>query len=136
MSIRKCKIIKLPKIQDARGNLTFIENHTHIPFAIQRIYYLYDVPGGESRASHAHKSLHQLFIALSGSFDILLKDGSKTKKLTLNRSYVGLYVPPMIWRRLINFSSGSVCCVLASQKYDESDYYRDWNNYVKDVSAK
>ena len=136
MSIRKCKIIKLPKIQDARGNLTFIENNTHIPFSIQRIYYLYDVPGGESRASHAHKSLHQLFIALSGSFDILLKDGVKAKKFTLNRSYVGLYVPPMIWRRLINFSSGSVCLVLASQKYDESDYYRDWNDYLKDVLAQ
>lgn len=136
MSIQKCKIIKLPKIQDARGNLTFIESFSHIPFSIQRIYYLYDVPGGESRASHAHKSLHQLFIALSGSFDILLKDGTKTKKITLNRSYVGLYVPPMIWRRLINFSSGSVCLVLASQKYDESDYYRDWNDYLKDALAK
>ena len=136
MSIRKCKIIKLPKIQDSRGNLTFIENNNHIPFSIQRIYYLYDVPGGESRASHAHKSLHQLFVALSGSFDILLKDGLNVKKFTLNRSYVGLYVPPMIWRTLVNFSSGSVCLVLASQKYDESDYYRDWNDYLKDVLAQ
>ena len=108
MSIQKCKIIKLPKVQDSRGNLIYIENNTHIPFSIERVYYLYDVPGGESRASHAHKSLHQLFIALSGSFDIVLKDGFRSKKFSLNRSYVGLYVPPMIWRTLVNFSSGSV----------------------------
>ena len=136
MSIQKCKIIKLPKVQDSRGNLTYIENNTHIPFSIERVYYLYDVPGGESRASHAHKSLHQLFIALFGSFDIVLKDGFRTKKFSLNRSYVGLYVPPMIWRTLVNFSSGSVCMVLASQKYDESDYFRNWSDYSKAILSR
>ena len=136
MSIQNCKIIKLPKIQDSRGNLTFIENNSHIPFSIERVYYLYDVPGGESRASHAHKSLHQLFIALSGSFDIVLKDGFRSKKFSLNRSYVGLYVPPMIWRTLVNFSSGSVCMVLASQKYDESDYFRNWSDYSKAILSR
>ena len=136
MSIQKCKIIKLPKVQDSRGNLTYIEINTHIPFSIERVYYLYDVPGGESRASHAHKSLHQLFIALSGSFDIVLKDGFRTKKFSLNRSYVGLYVPPMIWRTLVNFSSGSVCMVLASQKYDESDYFRNWSDYSKAILSR
>ena len=136
MSIQKCKIIKLPKVQDSRGNLTYIENNTHIPFSIERVYYLYDVPGGESRASHAHKSLHQLFIALSGSFDIVLKDGFRSKKFSLNRSYVGLYVPPMIWRTLVNFSSGSVCMVLASQKNDESDYFRNWSDYSKAILSR
>lgn len=130
-SIDLCHMIDLPKISDPRGNLTFIENNRHIPFEMQRVYYLYDVPGGAERAGHAHKELHQFFIAISGSFDVLLDDGYSTKRYHMNRSYYGLYVCPMIWRELDNFSSGSVCMVLASTFYDESDYYRDYEAFLK-----
>ena len=126
MPLSDCNLISLPKIQDPRGNLTFIEGRSHIDFDIQRVYYLYDVPGGSARGGHAHKALHQLIIAMSGSFDVLLDDGHEKETFHLNRSYVGLYVCPMIWRELDNFSSGSVCMVLASNRYDESDYYRDY----------
>ena len=129
-SISECKVILLPKIADPRGNLTFIEGDRHIPFAIRRVYYLYDVPGGAERGGHAHKELHQLIIAMSGSFDVVLDDGAERKRFHLNRSYAGLYVCPMIWRGLDNFSSGSVCMVLASNRYDEDDYYRDYAEYV------
>ena len=125
-----CKIIDLPKIADPRGNLTFIEAGAHIPFAIERVYYLYDVPGGAERGGHGHKELHQLIVAISGSFDVVLDDGCKKKLFHLNRSYYGLYVCPMIWRELDNFSSGSVCLVLASNRYDESDYFRDYDSYL------
>lgn len=128
--IEKCEIIVLPKISDPRGNLTFIEGNKHIPFEIKRTYYLYDVPGGAERGGHAHKGLHQLIIAMSGSFDVVLDDGEENKRIHLNRSYNGLYVCPMIWRELDNFSSGSVCMVLASNLYDESDYYRNYNEYL------
>ena len=121
----------LPKISDPRGNLTFIEGGTHIPFDIQRVYYLYDVPGGAERGGHAHKDLQQLIIAMSGSFDVVLDDGTSKKRVHLNRSYSGLYVCPMIWRELDNFSSGSVCMVLASNKYDENDYYRDYADFMR-----
>ena len=131
MNLSKCKIIDLPKVTDARGNLTFIEESKHIPFAIKRVYYLYDVPGGESRGGHAHKGLHQFIIAASGSFDVILDDGFKKKRFHLNRSYYGLYVCPMMWRELDNFSSGSVCLVLVSELYDESDYIRDYETFVK-----
>ena len=131
--IEKCEIIELPKISDPRGNLTFIENGRHIKFDIKRVYYLYDVPGGSERAGHAHKELHQLIIAMSGSFDLLLDDGYSQKKYHLNRSYYGLYVCPMIWRILDNFSSGSVCMVLASEFFDESDYYRDYQQFIEAV---
>lgn len=130
MNTDLCKIIELPKISDPRGNLTFIEGHNHVPFDIARVYYLYDVPGGAERGGHAHKELSQLIIAMSGSFDVVLDDGTKKKRVHLNRSYYGLYVCPMIWRELDNFSSGSVCLVLASNKYDEADYYRDYNQYL------
>ncbi len=130
MNTDLCKIIELPKISDPRGNLTFIEGNNHIPFDIARVYYLYDVPGGAERGGHAHKELSQLIIAMSGSFDVVLDDGTKKKRVHLNRSYYGLYVCPMIWRELDNFSSGSVCLVLASNKYDEGDYYRDYNQYL------
>jgi len=129
-SIGECRVILLPKIADPRGNLTFIEGDRHIPFAIRRVYYLYDVPGGAERGGHAHKALHQLIIAMSGSFDVVLDDGAERKRFHLNRSYAGLYVCPMIWRGLDNFSSGSVCMVLASNRYDEDDYYRDYAEYV------
>jgi hypothetical protein len=131
MSIDRCRIIDLPKITDPRGNLTFIESERHIPFAIQRVYYLYDVPGGAERGGHAHKELEQFIIAMSGSFDVVLDDGGSKKRIHLNRSYTGLYICPMIWRELDNFSSGSVCMVLASNRYDESDYYRDYSAYLQ-----
>jgi len=127
-------IIELPKIADPRGNLTFVESGNQIPFDIQRVYYLYDVPGGSERGGHAHKGLHQLIIAMSGSFDVVLDDGKKKKRVHLSRSYYGLYVCPMIWRELDNFSSGSVCMVLASNKYDEADYYREYPEYLTSLS--
>jgi oxalate decarboxylase/phosphoglucose isomerase-like protein (cupin superfamily) len=129
MAIDDCNMVDLPKIADYRGNLTFIEGGSHVPFDIQRVYYLYDVPGGAERGGHAHKELRQLIIALSGSFDVHLDDGSGKKCVQLNRPFVGLYVCPMIWRELDNFSSGSVCMVLASSRYDEQDYYRDYNDF-------
>ncbi len=131
MTIDECKIINLPKINDPRGNLTFIENEKHIPFQIKRVYYLYDVPGGESRAGHTHKNLHQFLIAASGSFDVIVYDGKENKRFHLNRSYYGLYVPSLIWREIDNFSSGSVCLALASQLYDEDDYLRDYDSFIK-----
>jgi hypothetical protein len=130
MGINICKIIDLPKIQDPRGNLTFVESSVHIPFDIKRVYYVYDVPGGSQRGGHAHKKLHEFIIAISGSFDVLLDDGIEKKKIHLARSYYGLYVSPMIWRELDNFSSGSVCLVLTSDKFDESDYYRDYTDFL------
>jgi hypothetical protein len=131
MNIDLCRIVDLPKIHDPRGNLTFIEGGNHIPFDIRRVYYLYDVPGGSERGGHAHKGLHQLIVAMSGSFDVVLNDGCNTKRIHLCRSYYGLYVCPMIWRELDNFSSGSVCMVLASNVYDEQDYYRDYAEFMK-----
>lgn len=131
--IEKCQIIQLPRINDPRGNLTFVESNHHIPFPIQRVYYLYDVPGGAERGGHAHKALHQLIIAMSGSFDIHLDDGKEKKTIHLNRSYNGLYICPMIWREIDNFSSGAVCMVLASDYYDEEDYYRGYEGFINDV---
>jgi uncharacterized cupin superfamily protein len=133
LSIEHCRIVDLPKISHPRGNLTFIQGSEHIPFEIERVYYLYDVPGGESRGGHAHKNLQQLIIALSGSFDVVLDDGEATKTVGLNRSYYGLYIPNMIWRELENFSSGSVCLVVASRTYDEDDYYRDYQDFATAV---
>ncbi|MER2516574.1 MAG: FdtA/QdtA family cupin domain-containing protein [Candidatus Accumulibacter phosphatis] len=130
MDVNKCRVIELPKIADPRGNLTFIEANDHIPFDIQRVYYLYDVPGGAERGGHAHQALHQLIIAMSGSFDVVLDDGEQKRRVHLARSYYGLYVCPMIWRELDNFSSGSVCMVLASNKYDEADYFRNYNDFM------
>lgn len=130
LSINDCKLILLPKIADPRGNLTFIEGDRHIPFSIERVYYLYDVPGGADRGGHAHKELHQLIVAMSGSFDVVLDDGAERKRFHLNRSYAGLYVCPMVWRALDNFSSGSVCMVLASARYAEDDYFRDYEEFV------
>lgn len=132
MDVSRCSIIELPKISDPRGNLTFIEANRHVPFDIKRVYYLYDVPGGAERGGHAHKDLHQLIIAMSGSFDVVLDDGREKKRVHLGRSYYGLYVCPMIWRELDNFSSGSVCMVLASNVYEESDYYRDYQEFIAD----
>ena len=127
--LERCLLFDLPKIPDARGNLTFVEAGRHIPFNIARVYYLYDVPGGASRGGHAHKNLHQVMISMSGSFDVLLDDGKNRTRIHLNRSYIGLYICPMIWRELDNFSSGAVCMVLASDYYDESDYFRDYDSF-------
>lgn len=136
MSLGDCKVIELPKISDPRGNLTFIEGGRHIPFDIRRVYYLYDVPGGAERGGHAHKALSQLIIAMSGSFDVILDEGGEKKRFHLNRPYQGLYVCPMMWRELDNFSSGSVCMVLASNMYEDSDYYRVYNEYLKDIRCR
>ena len=131
LSLRDCRITDLPKISDPRGNLTFIENNRHIPFEIKRIFFLYDVPGGAWRAGHALKTCHQFIIAVSGSFDVILDDGTQRQRFSLNRSYYGLYVPPLIWREIDNFSSGSVCLVLASEFYEEADYYREYGDFQK-----
>jgi hypothetical protein len=130
MDLNQCNIVNLPKITDPRGNITFIEGGRHVPFEIKRVYYLYDTPGGAERGGHAHKELHQLIVAMSGSFDVILDSGMQKKRFHLNRSYYGLYVCPMIWRELDNFSSGSVCMVLASNFYDESDYYRNYQEFL------
>lgn len=136
MVIAECKIIDLPKIADVRGNLTFIEERQHIPFGIKRVYYLYDVPGGETRGGHAHKNLQQFIIAANGSFDVILDDGRERTRYHLNRSYYGLYVPTMTWRELDNFSSGSVCLVLASELYHEDDYIRDYGEFISYISGR
>src|SRR5437762_9546901 len=119
MTLKDCKIIELPKIADPRGNLTFIEGGRHIPFPIKRVFYLYDVPGGADRGGHALKTCHQFLIAMSGSFDVILRAGKKKCRVHLNRSYYGLHIQPMVWREMDNFSSGSVCLVLASDVYNE-----------------
>lgn len=134
MSVENCKIIHLPKVSDPRGNLSFIEGGEHIPFDIKRVYYLYDVPGGSDRGAHAHKTLHQFIVAMSGSFDVVLDDGKEKKRFHLNRSYYGLYVCPMMWRDLDNFSSGAVSMVLASENYDEADYIRDYSEFISIAS--
>ena len=133
--LEHCRLIDLPKISDPRGNLTFIEGNQHVPFDIKRVYYTYDVPGGSDRGAHAHKRLHQLIIAMSGSFDVVLDDGVEKKRFHLNRSYFGLYVCPMMWRELDNFSSGSVCLVLASELFDPDDYYRDYELFLNDARS-
>jgi WxcM-like, C-terminal. len=129
-SIYNCNVLELPKVHNRAGNITVVEPHIHIPFDVKRTYYLYDVPGGESRGGHAHYELSQLIIAASGSFDILLDDGLNKKTVTLNRPYFGLYIVPGIWRELINFSSGAICLVLASHKYDEADYIRNYADFI------
>ena len=130
-SLKDCKLINLPVIHERRGNLTFIEGEQHVPFPIKRVYYVYDVPGGSERGGHAHKGLHQFIVAMSGSFDVKLDDGRRKRRFTLNRSYFGLYLCPMIWREIDNFSSGAVCLVLASEYYEEEDYIRRYPRFLK-----
>ena len=131
LSVSGCRLIELPVIRDVRGNLTFIEGGEHVPFEIRRVYYLYDVPGGESRAGHAHRTLEQLIIAAAGSFDVAVDDGMTRHVATLNRSYVGLYIPTFVWREIENFSSGAVCLALVSDHFDEADYIRDYDQFKR-----
>jgi dTDP-4-dehydrorhamnose 3,5-epimerase-like enzyme len=129
MALENVKLIQLPKILDERGNLSFIEGNNHIPFDIKRTYMIYDVPGGNVRGGHAYKILEEFIVALSGSFDVILDDGTEKKTFTLNRSYYGLYIPKNVWRSLENFSTNSLCLILASEKYDENDYIRDYTKF-------
>lgn len=131
MDLKQCSMINLPKIVDPRGTLTFLEGGRHIPFEVKRVFYLYDVPGGAERAGHALKRCHQFLIAMSGSFDVSVFNGKEKQKFSLNRSYYGLHLPPMFWREMDNFSSGSVCLVLASECYSEDDYYREYKDYLR-----
>ena len=131
MNINEVQIIKLPKIEDDRGNLSFIESENHIPFEIKRVYWIYDVPGGQKRGGHAYKKLHEFIVALSGSFDVVIDDGKNKKAFTLNRSYYGLYVPNMLWRSLENFSTNALCLNLASEHYFENDYLRNYDEFLK-----
>lgn len=124
-------IIELPKFLDARGNLSFVEQENHIPFAIKRTYWLYDVPGGECRGGHAYKENQEFIVALSGSFDVILDDGKEKKRFTLNRSYYGLYVPKGLWREMDNFSTNSLAMILSSTNYDANDYVRDYDEFLK-----
>ncbi|HYF25996.1 MAG TPA: FdtA/QdtA family cupin domain-containing protein [Baekduia sp.] len=138
MALKDCRIVGFPKINDPRGNLTFIEGGNHLDYDIKRVYYIYDVPGGAERGGHAHKQTQELLVAMSGSFDVVLNDGMVEQKFHLNRSHYGLYVPPMTWRHLENFSSGSVCMVLASERYTEEDYFRayaDFEQALRDEQA-
>jgi len=129
-SINECKIITLERHHHENGNLTVVEDHNEVPFKIKRVYYLYDIPGGEERGGHAHKALYQLIVAISGSFTVNITDGRESKSITLNRPYETLLIVPGIWRTLDNFSSGSVCAVIASEHYDESDYIRNYDEFL------
>jgi dTDP-4-dehydrorhamnose 3,5-epimerase-like enzyme len=128
-SIYDCVVLPLNKIHNRAGNITIVEGNINVPFEVKRIYYLYDIPGGEDRGGHAHKELRQLIVAASGSFDVVLDDGQNKKIVTLNRPNYGLMILPGIWRELMEFSSGAVCLVLASEIYNESDYIRDYNSF-------
>jgi len=136
ISVYDCSVVNLPKIQNRAGNITPVHNSIDIPFDIKRVFYLYDIPGGEDRGAHAHKKCHQLLIAASGAFEVLLNDGSIQRIIQLNRPYIGLHIPPMIWASEINFSSGAICLVLASEKYDENDYLRDYSTYLKVIKGE
>ena len=129
--MEEVRLIELPKIGDRRGNLSVIEEKNHIPFKVERTFWIYDVPGGESRGGHAYRSTEEFIVALSGSFDVVLDDGKERKTFSLNRSYYGLYIPKMIWREMTNFSTNSVALVLSSTKYDAADYIRDYEQFKK-----
>ena len=130
MSIEECRLITLPKINEKRGNLTFVEAGNHIPFQIKRVYYVYDLLDCAERGGHAHKNLHQFLIPISGSFEIQLNDGFQKRKAFLNRAHIGLYLPPLTWIRFNNFSTGTICVSLASEFYDETDYIRDYDTFL------
>lgn len=130
-SVADCRIVQLPKIEDRRGNLSFIEGEEHIPFSIARTYWIYDVPGGQKRGGHAYRELEEFIVAISGSFDVVVDDGKQQKVFSLNRSYYGLYVPNLMWRTLENFSTNSLGMILASRQYEQEDYLRDYQVYLK-----
>jgi len=130
MNLNEVRILQIPKILDPRGNLSFFENESQVPFSIARTYWIYDVPGGEIRGGHAYRSLQEVIVSLSGSFDVVLNDGVSSKVYSLNRSYVGLYVPSMIWRHMENFSTNSLALVVADKVYDEKEYIRDFDEFV------
>ncbi|AFD09305.1 sugar 3,4-ketoisomerase [Solitalea canadensis] len=129
-TVYDCSIYVLPKIKNRAGNITPVHNNVEIPFSVKRVFYLYDIPGGESRGAHAHKECHQFLVASSGSFEVLLDDGKTQRLVQLNRPYIGLHIPPGIWASEVNFSSGSICLVLASHTYDEKDYIRNYQEYL------
>jgi dTDP-4-dehydrorhamnose 3,5-epimerase-like enzyme len=129
--IHNCNVIELPRVHNRAGNITVFQNEAGQPFSVRRVYYLYDVPGGAERGGHAHKNIFQLIVAAGGSFDVILDDGKSRKIVPLNRPYYGLIVIPGIWRELVNFSSGAVCLVLASEKYDPEDYIRDYTEFIR-----
>lgn len=135
MSVDDCRLLDLPVVRNPQGNLTFVEGGDHVPFEIARVYYLYDVPGGATRGGHAHRELRQLLVAVAGSFEVALDDGARRRTVRLSRPYVGLYMPTMIWRELVDFSSGSVCMVLASAPYEEADYIRDYDEFRAAVAG-
>lgn len=130
-TISDIRIIELPRIEDPRGNLSFIESENHIPFEIARTYWIYDVPGGQSRGGHGYKKLHEFIVAISGSFDLVVDDGKLKQRFQLNRSYYGIYVPNGIWRGLENFSTNSLCMILSSDEYNADDYLRDYDEFLK-----
>lgn len=130
ITVFDCSLISMPKISDPRGNISAVNNSKEVPFDIKRVFYLYDIPGGESRGAHAHKECHQFLVAASGAFEVLMDDGNTKRHVQLNRPYVGLHVPPGIWASEINFSSGAICLVLASHEYNEKDYIRDYNEFI------
>ena len=136
MTLRECRVVELPKVRDHRGNLTFVEGGRHVPFSIARVFYLYDVPGDSIRAGHALRTCEQLLVAVSGAFDVVLDDGDSRQRFHLNRAYLGLYVPPLVWRELDNFSSSSVCLVLASEPYDEEGYLREYDAFLATVKGR
>ncbi|MDR1759078.1 MAG: FdtA/QdtA family cupin domain-containing protein [Fibrobacter sp.] len=133
---KEARIIDLPKFLDSRGNLSFVESSNQIPFAMKRCYWIYDVPGGELRGSHAFKKQHEMIIALSGSFDVLVHDGKRKQRFSLSRSYYGLYLPPMHWRTLDNFSTNSLALVLSSERYDEEDYLWDFDLFLREAACR
>jgi len=135
LKVNNCKIINLPKIEDARGNLTFIEKEKHIPFKIKRVYWIYDVPGGQIRGGHAFKDQQELIVSLSGSFDVILDDGYNKQLFSMNRSYYGLYVPNGLWRHMQNFSTNSVAMVISSTFFSESDYIRRYSDFIKFIKV-
>ncbi len=130
MTVFDCSLIFMPKISDPRGNITAINNHAEIPFEVKRVFYLYDIPGGESRGAHAHRECHQFLVAASGAFEVFMDDGRTKRQVMLNRPYTGLHIPPGIWASEVNFSSGAICLVLASHLYTEHDYIRDYNEFL------
>ncbi len=131
-TINDCNIIQLPKISERKGAITPIYSSEHVPFQIERVFYLYDVPGGEGRGAHAHKALHQFIVSVMGAFDVVMDDGKEKRRVRLDRAFYGLYIPPMIWAHEENFSSGGICLVLASMTYDESDYIRNYNDFLQE----